>query len=87
MGKDIDATLKKDEKVSDKSWGWSPQDTLIRSDLGSSESEHHKFSKRKTQFYSKIHLSITFMSTPFYKPNYLKLVELTSRHFSRLITN
>jgi len=38
LGKDIDATLKKDEKVSDKLWGWSPQDTLIKLDLGSSES-------------------------------------------------
>jgi len=60
LGKDINATLKKDEKVSDKSWGSSPQDILIRSNLGSSKLEHHKFLKRKTQFYSKIHLSLHF---------------------------
>jgi len=59
LRKDIDVTLKKDKNVSDKSWGWSPQDILIRSYLGSCKSEHHKFLKEKTQFYFKIHLSFS----------------------------
>jgi len=51
--KDIDVTLKKDEKVSDKSWAWSLQVTLIRSYLSSYKSGLHKvLTQKKLNFLS-----------------------------------